>query len=201
MTGPSRLGAVFMVTVLSCVVLGAVWGFVVSLLPDTTSLQEPPSRPLQTSLPPMPSSATLTPDAPAVPTAPPFVVKETPGPAQSSVPPRSASEVVPLPFGMDLKCVMEIDSLCPDGERNRQLCLQRQSAHLSVPCRPILRERLGRMKEHMHQLRVACEGDRRQYCGDESVRGDAIVQCLESHAQEVTERCFQLLPKRGRLLN
>lgn len=113
----------------------------------------------------------------------------------------AATEAAPLPFGMDVKCTMEIDSLCRENEGERRLCLQRQAVQVSVPCRPVLRERLARMKETMQQLRAACEEDRRRYCAEESLSEGAIVQCLESHAQEVTDLCFQRLPKHGRLLN
>lgn len=130
------------------------------------------------------------------------MVKEEPSPAPSTAGGQPTSDIAPLPFGTELKCTMEIDSLCPeDDDGDRRLCLQRNAAQLPIPCRPILRERLVRMKEHMQQMRAACETDRRQYCRDESLVGRAIVQCLESHAQEVSDQCFQFLPKRGRLLN
>jgi hypothetical protein len=201
--GPPRFGAIIMVTVLSCVVLGAVWGLVISLLPDNTdpSATLPGSPPTQPR--PIQSSATLNRDvlAATVQAPPPVMVKEQPSPASSFVERRPASEIASLPFGAELKCTMEIDALCPEDNEDRRLCLQRKAAQLPIPCRPILRERLVRMKEHLQQMRVACEGDRRQYCRDESLGGGAIVQCLESHAQEVSDQCFQFLPKRGRLLN
>ena len=202
MAGPSRLGAIVIVTVLSCVVLGAVWGFVIYVLPQSDSLQELPSRPLN-----IPSPTLLLPPSPSlyVPASPersvpPVTVKEAPA-AQSAPPGRSASESVRLPFGMGVKCAMEMDSLCPEDEVDRRVCLQRNAPQLSLPCQPVLRERLVRMKENLEHMRAACEADRRQYCRDVPLSGGAIVQCLESHAQEVSEQCFQLLPKRGRLLN
>jgi hypothetical protein len=96
---------------------------------------------------------------------------------------------------------MEIDGLCPESEGDRRLCLQRKAAQLPMPCQPILRERLVRMKDTMQQMRAACEADRRQYCRDWSSGGRTMIQCLELHAQEVSDQCFQFLPKQGRLLN
>ena len=186
-----------MVTVLSCVVLGTVWGFVVYLLPESTNVSQPAVRYVPQGSTPAPSAQTIEPFGE---TAPPFHAKETSAPAQASAAGRS-SEAAPLAIGMDVKCVMEIDSLCHEGGEDRRLCLQRQATQLSAPCRPMLRERLVRMKETMQQLRSACEGDRRRYCAEDSLREGALVQCLESHAQEVSEPCFQMLPKRGRLLN
>lgn len=103
--------------------------------------------------------------------------------------------------GREVKCDLEIAALCPEEEGERHACLQRKAARLSAPCRPLLREKFVRMKESMQQLRVACEADRRQFCRDVPAGGGGLVQCLESHAQSVSDQCFQLLPKRGRLLN
>jgi len=63
------------------------------------------------------------------------------------------------------------------------------------------RERLVRMKENIQQMRTACEADRKQFCRGVPLGGVAMLQCLESHAQEVSDRCFQFLPKPVRLLN
>lgn len=194
-----------MVTVLSCVVLGAVWGFVIYLLPESTNPPELSSRFPSPPIPPptvQPSPIlNLDDPAPTVHPAPPVMVKEEPTPALSPTKGRSAPEAARLTFGMELKCAMEIDGLCPEEEGDRRICLQRKAEQLPGPCRPMLRKRLVRMKENTQQMRAACETDRRQYCRDESLTGGAIVQCLESHAQEVSDPCFQFLPKRGRLLN
>lgn len=202
MADPSRLGAIVFVTVLSCVVLGAVWGVVIYVMPQSDSLPQLPAQSLPTPSSPPSSLPALSLDIPTMPdhSAPPMLVKEVPA-IESAPLGRPASEGMRLPFGMDVKCAMEMDSLCPEDEGNRGVCLQRKTAQLSIPCRPILRERLVRMKENMQQLRVACEADRRQFCRDEALSGGAIVQCLEAHAQEVSNQCFQFLPKRGRLLN
>ncbi len=199
LAGPSRFGAVFMVTVFSCAVLGAVWGLVIYLLPEN---DHGPPRPqlvppsITLPLPAQNPDVPLSPD----PSTPTLEVKKTPA-AQGEAREQSRAEVVRLPFGMDVKRAMEMDSLCSEDEEDRRFCLQRKAAQLSMPCQPILRERLVRMKGNMQQMRAACEADRRQYCPDEPSRGRAIVQCLESHAQEVSDHCFQFLPKRGQLLN
>jgi hypothetical protein len=124
-----------------------------------------------------------------------------PAPQTGSGPVERAADALRGSPGMDVKCEMEIDTLCPEGEGDRRACLQRKAPQLSAPCRPILRERLVRMKEHWQHLRAACEADRRQFCRDVPSGGGAILQCLEAHAQDVSDRCFQSLPKRGRLLN
>ncbi|MBA2485540.1 MAG: hypothetical protein H0V35_05460 [Nitrospira sp.] len=203
MAGPSRFGTIVIVTVLSCVVLGAVWGLVMYVLPQSADMPEVPSRDLSISQPTPPSLSSLTPDSPASPdhSAPPVMVKEQVPAAPPAPIGRLEPEALRRPFGMEVKCAMEMDGLCPEDKEERRVCLQGKAAQLSIPCRPVLRERLVRMKENMRHLRAACEADRRQYCRDESLSGGAVVQCLESHAQEVSDQCFQLLPKRGRMLN
>lgn len=200
MTGPSRFGAVVIVTLLSCAVLGAVWGLVISLLPQSDNRPEPSPVVLLPASPQVPPSVV----PPAVPlpepSSPPAMVNE-PAPQTGSGPVERAADALRGSPGMDVKCEMEIDTLCPEGEGDRRACLQRKAPQLSAPCRPILRERLVRMKEHWQHLRAACEADRRQFCRDVPSGRGAILQCLEAHAQDVSDRCFQSLPKRGRLLN
>ncbi len=200
MADPSRFGAIIVVTVLSCVVLGSVWGVVIYVMPQSDSSPQIPALSPPTPIPPSSPSASL--DMPPTPVhAPPSVlVKDAPA-AESAPLGKLASEGVRLPFGMDVKCAMELDSLCSEDEGNRGICMERKAAQVSAPCRPIFRERLVRLKENLQQMRVACEADRRQYCRDEALSGGTIVQCLEAHAQEVSDQCFKFLPKRGRLLN
>ncbi len=201
MAGPSRIGAVALVTLLSCLVLGGVWGLVIYVLPQSDDLPE--SGPV--SVPPVPVPS------PSPTSLPRQTVEDTssqPVSVQAEVPvvqlessPQPMAEAVRVPLGREVKCDLEMEALCPAEEGERQACLQRKAAQLSVPCRPLLRETLVRMKETRQQLRAACEADRRRFCRDVPLGGGAMLQCLESHAQEVSDQCFQFLPKRGRLLN
>ncbi|HRC43902.1 MAG TPA: hypothetical protein PLT27_07615 [Nitrospira sp.] len=203
MAGPSRLGSIAIVTVLSCVVLGAVWGLVLYTLPQSDLAFEPPpvSFPPQIAPPATPARTGVPAPSFPEPVSQPGVVQEPAPVVQAEAQEHPPVEPVRSPFGRELKCDLEIEALCPEEEGERRACLQRKAAQLSAPCRPMLRERLVRMKEAMQQLRTACEADRRQFCREVPLGGGAMVQCLESHAQEVSDRCFQLLPKRGRLLN
>lgn len=200
MAGPSRLSSIVIVTVLSCVALGAVWGLVLYTLPQNDILPDPSPRSSPSPLAPPAASVATAPSQPLPELAAhPVVVKDgQPLPqAEAPGPPPGA----PAPLMRDVKCDIEIEALCPEEEGERQVCLHRKASQLSVPCRPMLRERLVRMKGEMQQLRVACEADRKQFCRDVPLGGGAMMQCLESHAQEVSDQCFQHLPKRGRLLN
>ena len=161
MAGPSRLASIVIVTVLSCVVLGAVWSLVLYTLPQS----DLPPEPTPAFSPPQPA----TPSAPArtdvqsqptpEPVSQPVVVREPAPVVQTEAREHPPAEPVRVPFGRDLKCDLEIEALCPEEEGERRACLQRKAAQLSAPCRPMLRERLVRMKEAMQQLRTACEAD------------------------------------------
>ncbi len=190
-----------LVTLLSCLVLGGVWGLVILLLPQ--SEVPPATAPLSPTIPPVPSPSSTTPLVNIVPTEPPppTVVQTVEPPVVQEIARPGPTERGGNPQGREVKCDLEIAALCPEEEGERHACLQRKAAQLSQPCRPMLREKLVRMKERMQQLRVACEADRRQFCRDVPAGGEGLVQCLESHAQSVSDQCFQLLPKRGRLLN
>ncbi|HRC25646.1 MAG: hypothetical protein WAT82_03715 [Nitrospira sp.] len=203
MAGPSRLGSIAIVTVLSCVVLGAVWSLVLYTLPqnDLASEPTPVSFPPQPATPASPAHTGVPAPPTPEPVSQPVVVREPAPVIQIEAQEHPPVEPVRAPFGRELKCDLEIEALCPEEEGERRACLLRKTAQLSAPCRPMLRERLVRMKEAMQQLRTACEADRRQFCREVPLGGGALVQCLESHAQEVSDQCFQLLPKRGRLLN
>lgn len=201
MAGPSRIGAVALVTFLSCLVLGGVWGLVIYVLPQSDALPEAGSMSIPPASAPSPSATSLPRQTLQDASPQPVPVQAEAPVVQLESSPQLMAEAVPVPLGWAVKCDLEIEALCPEEEGERQACLQRKAAQLSVPCRPMLRETLVRMKETRQQLRAACEADRRRFCRDVPLGGGAMLQCLESHAQEVSDQCFQFLPKRGRLLN
>lgn len=202
MAGSSRIGAVILVTLLSCLVLGGVWGLLLYFLPQSDLAPEPvpasaPASPVSSRPPDNPPAER----GPVLLPPPPVATREAP-PAIQEPSRSSVSEAAGLPAGILVKCDLEMHALCPDGEGERRACLQRKAAQLSQPCRPLLRDKLARLKEQWQQLQVACETDRRQFCREvPSASGGLLLQCLESHAQHVSDQCFQYLPKRGRLLN
>ena len=69
---------------------------------------------------------------------PPVLVKEAPA-AESAPRGRLASGGVRLPFGMDVKCAMEMDSLCSEDEGDRGLCIERKARNCPPPVIPFSR--------------------------------------------------------------
>lgn len=202
MARPSRFAATILTGILSLVVLGGVWAAVVLLLPAkydgsvpmTPQLLFFPDGPARSPDVPMvisgpeESSALRLPPPDPLPTPPPTAEAGRPGPS--------------IPVSLELKCEAEISTACPEGTfEERRHCMQTALRQLSGPCQQRAREHLVRMKANLQQIRSACEIDVRRFCRDVPIGGGAVVQCLETYAQEVSDQCFQVLPKKGRLLN
>lgn len=100
-----------------------------------------------------------------------------------------------------LKCEAEIEQLCPDAADGpgRVRCLERRAKDLPLLCQDRLRERFVKWKEDRGRMMTACGEDVRRLCATIRPRDGRVMQCLQEHAQEVSDRCYQTLPK-GTLL-
>lgn len=112
--------------------------------------------------------------------------------------PRQAKELR-LPANIEIKCQAELESICPaslNGD-DRLRCAQQSAQKLPLPCQHAVLARVARAKEDLQRIRFACEADARRFCRRAGPRGGQILQCLEEHAQEISDRCFEALPKRS----
>jgi hypothetical protein len=196
-----RIAAVLFVGILSFFVLGGVWAAVIFLLPhdgdESIGLaQTLPSRP---SRPDPAPSISITPsisEESSLTTLPPPDPLPAPPPAE-----RASNSDAAVPLNIEIRCEAEIESACPEGSyEERRQCMQGKLRQLSFPCRQRAREHLTRMKISLQHVRTACEVDVRRFCSDAELRRGATLQCLEAHAQDVSDACFRTLPKRGRLM-
>jgi len=99
----------------------------------------------------------------------------------------------------EVKCEAEVQQYCLDsltGEDRRRCVLQRLK-RLDVPCRQIVRQRLVRWKE-AEGYKLACIEDVKRVCLTVQPGDGRILQCLQEHEQDLSEACYQSLPK-GRL--
>lgn len=96
-----------------------------------------------------------------------------------------------------LKCEAEIEQLCPDSLDGsvRTRCLKQRAKQLPPPCQNQLQERFVKWKEDRNRLMAACAVDVKQFCRAIKPGSGEILQCLQSHDQEVSDRCYQTLPK------
>ena len=96
-----------------------------------------------------------------------------------------------------LKCEAEIEQLCPDSPDGsaRMRCLEQRARQLPPLCHGQLRERFVKWKEARSRLMAACDEDAKRFCRAVKPGRGQILQCLQSHAPEVSDRCYQTLPK------
>ena len=186
---------------LTFVGLGLAWLVIVNNLPseqDLSAKESPQSAAQPASSQPV-QEPVLDLSIPGVPSTP--QASETQSAATTDVPPTSMPSDSRAGQVARLRCEAEVEQLCPeasDGSGRRQ-CLEKRAHRLSAPCQQQFRERLVRWKEERSQLKLACQADIRRFCPDLRPGGGQMLQCLQQHAQELSDGCYATLPK-GTLL-
>jgi hypothetical protein len=101
----------------------------------------------------------------------------------------------------EVKCDAEVQQYCPDSltEEERQQCVGQRIKRLPLPCQQIVRQRMVRWKE-AEGYKAACAEDVRRVCRRVEPGDGRMLACLQEHAQDLSESCYQSLPK-GHLLN
>lgn len=96
-----------------------------------------------------------------------------------------------------LKCESEIEQVCSDSLDGsiRTRCLQQRVKQLPPPCQSQLKERFVKWKEDRSRVMDACAEDVTRFCRAVKPGSGQIFQCLQSHGQEVSDQCYQTLPK------
>jgi hypothetical protein len=185
--------------------LGLVWATVVFNFPSQEEMSSA-ALPIETreAAGPSPSlSAPPTLDL-TIPISPPFPSEEAvsrPDDDRS----RDSSVEAPIVPGLDpralqasrLKCEAEIEQLCPDSldGSDRTRCLKQRAKQLPPLCQSQVHERFVKWKEDRSRLKAACDEDVKQFCRAVKPGDGQILQCLQSHSQKVSDRCYQALPK------
>jgi Cysteine rich repeat len=185
--------------------LGLVWVTVAGNFPSQVELSSA-ALPVETRHAAQPSSSLSSPPTLdlTIPTTPPL-----PSEAAVSRPDddrsRDSNVEAPVVTRMDssapqatrLKCESDIEQLCPDSPEGstRNRCLQQRAKQLSLLCQNQLYERFVKWKEGQSRVMAACEGDINRFCRAVTPGSGQILQCLQSHGQEVSDRCYQTFPK------
>ena len=185
--------------------LGLVWVAVATNFPSQEELSSA-ALPAETRQAAGPSSSLPVPPTLdlSIPVSPPLPSEEAvsrPDDDRS----RDSSVEVPIVTGLDtrvlqasrLKCEAEIEQLCPeslDGS-DRTRCLKQRAKKLPPLCQSQLHERFVKWKEDRSRLMAACDEDVKQFCRAVKPGSGQILQCLQSHGQDVSDRCYQALPK------
>lgn len=185
--------------------LGLVWVTVATNFPSQEELSSAavPAETRQAAGPSSPPSAPPTLDL-TIPISPPLP-SEAAMPRQDNDRSRDSSVEAPIVAGLDpralqasrLKCEAEIEQLCPDSLDGsaRTRCLKQRAKQLPPLCQSQLHERFVKWKEDRSRLIAACNEDVKRFCRAVKPGSGQILDCLQSHDQEVSDRCYQTLPK------
>ena len=187
------------------IALGLVWATVAGNFPSHEELfsTAPPAEARQVVRPlpslSVPSGLDLT-----IPTSPPLPsdaaianpIDARPHDAHVDIPVVSRLDSRPLQAAR-LKCEADVEQLCPDSPdgSTRTRCLQQRAKQLPPLCQNQLKEQFVKWKEDRNRVMAACDEDVRRFCRAMKPGGGQIFQCLQSHGQEVSDRCYQTLPK------
>ena len=195
----------FLATVFTVIGLGLVWFAVVISLPsrEELSAKEVPVAQRAGAVPVSKpaSEPTLDLSIPGVPSVPPA----PPEAASGQEPVQANGASVPNGAQLDpraaqiarLHCEADIQQLCPDTLDGpaRAHCFKQRGSQLAAPCQQQLRERFVKWKEERGRMIAACQEDVKRWCSSVKIGGGQVVQCLQEHAQEVSDRCYETLPK------
>ncbi len=198
---PSRSGTGKVVTVIG---LMLVWGLVWAHLPSRADVRFMPAK-RGVAIVSSVSDIDL-----SIPGVTPSSVRSSetvPGPSSST-----ADNDGPSPRGngqlsspharqvAEVKCEAEVQRICPEaliGEAGGQ-CIEPRLRQLSPVCRQIARQRIVRWKD-AEGYKLACLDEVQRLCPTVQPGEGRILQCLQNHAQGLSDRCHESLPK-GHLL-
>ncbi len=185
--------------------LGLVWVTVATNFPSQEELSSAAllAATHQAARPSSPQSAPPTLDL-TIPTSPPLP-SEAAMSRPDNDPSGDASAEAPVVQRLDtralqaarLQCEADIEQLCPDSPDGfaRTRCLQQRATQLPPLCQSQLHERFVKWKEDRSRLMAACDEDVKRFCRAIKPGSGQILQCLQSHNQEVSDRCYQTFPK------
>jgi Cysteine rich repeat len=183
--------------------LGLVWGVIVTSFPSQQELTaiDPPRAAAAPASPPVtvPTLDLTIPTSPPLPSQDQSVVQQGSATAQRSHADVPAETVLDPQSHqvVKLKCEAEIEQFCPastDGPAHRH-CIEQRMHQLALPCQQLIRKRFVKWREERTMIIAACQDDVKRYCPSITPGSGTVMQCLQAHAQDVSDRCYQTLPK------
>lgn len=93
-------------------------------------------------------------------------------------------------------CAADTQKFCPDAKTTKEQaqCLKSHETELSQGCTD-LRAKATSAQSKIANMRAACKGDAETMCKDAKPGGGALIQCLKSHAADLSPACKDALPK------
>ncbi len=182
--------------------LALVWATVAANFPSAEELSSvglpPETRQAARALSEPPSLDLTIPTSPPLPSEVAMPRPEDDRPSDSSGEALVVTRLDPRTLqATKLKCEADIEQLCPDflDGSGRTRCLKQRAKQLPPLCQNQLQERFVKWRDDRNRLMAACAVDVKQFCRAIKPGSGEILQCLQSHDQEVSDRCYQTLPK------
>ncbi len=96
----------------------------------------------------------------------------------------------------EVKCQAEVQQSCPDSLTGvaRQRCVMQRIKQFGPSCQEIVRRQLVRWKE-ADGYKLACAEDLKRVCPGVTLGDGRALSCLQEHEQDLSEACYQGLPK------
>ena len=183
--------------------LGLVWGTIVTSFPsqqELTAVDPPRAAAARGSLPGTVPTLDLT-----IPTSPPLPSEDQSALQRGSTPAERSHAGIPAETAIDsrsrqvvkLKCEAEIEQFCPTSSNTlaHRQCIEQRMHQFALPCQRLIRERFVKWREERARMMSDCQEDVRRYCRAITPGSGAVLQCLQDHAQTISDRCYQTLPK------
>ncbi|HEU4685297.1 MAG TPA: cysteine rich repeat-containing protein [Nitrospira sp.] len=187
--------------------LAVVWIGIITSLPSHEELLAkvaggPPRAGLDRSLAMQAQSGTAKPEA-ELDLSIPGVTLSPPGGAGAGSSDQSSAHLTPIETVdprtaqvLRIKCDAEVEQLCPDMDGSGQSrCVKRRIKELPPACQNHLREQFVKWKEDHGRMLNACRDDARRLCPLSKPGEGRMLQCLQEHAPEVSDRCYETLAK------
>lgn len=181
-----RSPAALVAGILTIFILGIIWTVVLHNLQT------------QKGIPAAPNSSAADPPLPQVsdpPSSAPGTLPHESSPSPTVSPPPTAQE----PRARrepERNCLAVLEKLCqdvPPGSGRRRQCFQDNVGNLSPACQVKLQAQAFRVRESPQQIKAACRSDAKRLCPKVPLAGGRILQCLEDHAKELSDRCYAAL--------
>ncbi len=96
----------------------------------------------------------------------------------------------------EVRCDAQVQAFCPDsltGDERRR-CVMQRMRQFDHSCQQIARQRMMRWKA-ADGYRLACAADVNRMCLTVEPGEGRILACLQEHEQDLSEACYQSLPK------
>jgi hypothetical protein len=103
----------------------------------------------------------------------------------------------------ELNCAEEVKKLCGDmepGSGRFRDCLRTYGSLLPAACQRRPDDEVARPRDGARAVLASCRADVRRLCPQAPMRGEPILRCLRTHAEDLSSACTEVLVEQ-RVLN